>query len=322
MKRNWIRVLKVILRREDTNGKVVEMVFGNNFPNWDLEINVSIHKYMSALKDTATITISNLTYSQVIQIINGKLYNVEVIAGYQNGNQMCVFKGQVLRISNTLLSDRTNEIIILCGSSMIAKYSQRFLNFSLQSGLNTYSAIKFITARAGIKDGDSNVSTQLKKDFLQQVQTETKSVGSFLENLTQNNETYILNVDESNGVKFSIYDSAVSNNRVINLKGVQFLGGYPQLDSNGLRFTILPTFSFMVGDVILVENALISLSPVNSLSNINQQAGYYLDTSRTDGMGAYMIMELSYKLTNRSSQFSCSINAKARSLISNYIGVK
>ena len=321
MERNWIRVLKVILRRETEEGKVVEMVFGDNFPNWDLQLDVSIHKYMSALKDTATITISNLTYSQVIKIVNGKLYNVEIIAGYRNGNQMTFFKGQVLRISNTLKFDRTNQIIILCGSSMIAKFSQRFLNFSLQSGMNTYSAIKFLSARAGIKDKDSDVSTQLKKDFLQQVQTETKTFGSFLENLIQNNETYVLNVDESNGVKFSIYDSAVSNNRVIDLSNVQFVGGYPQLDSSGLNFTILPTFSFMCGDVVLIDNAMISLEAVSDLENLSSQPGYYLDRSRSDGKGAYMIMQITYNLTNRSPTFSCTIFAKARSLISNYIGV-
>lgn len=312
--RNWIRVLKVKLIQSIENGKGREMVFGDNFPDYDMKIDVTINKYMSALKDNATITIANLTYAQVIQIVNGKYYGVEIIAGYRDGNQTCVFKGAVLRISNTLNDDRTNDIIILCGSNLMARFSQRFLNFSLQSGMNTYSAIKFLSARAGIKN--SNISTQFKKDFLQQVATETKTIGSYLDSLATNNPNIVISADETTGATFSIFDASKSNNRVINLRDVQYTGGYPRLDSTGLSFSILPTFAFQCGDVVMIDNSLISLEAVSSIGEMETQSGYYLDKQ-----GAYMITSITYRLANRGSQFGCNITAKARSLISNYIGV-
>ena len=311
----WLRVLKVKLKRAVDSSSAKEIVFGDNFPDYDLNIQVNVYKYMSALKDYCTIKIDNLSYSEVIQIVMGKFYSVEIVAGYRNGNQMTVFKGAVLRINNTLLSqNRTNQIIILAGCNLIAKFSQATLNFSLQSNLNTYSAIKFITERAGVKN--SSVSTQLKKSFLNQVKTETNTAGSFLEALANNNSTYILNSDSSDGMTFSIYDAALSNNRIIKIKNMQLIGGYPQLSKDGLTLSVLPTFNFMCGDVIKVDNSVISLQSTLSTSNLSNQPGYYLDKD-----GAYMIVQVDYELTNRSSEFSCNITAKARSLISNYIGV-
>lgn len=320
MGQNWVRVLQVKLKQDLGNGKGREIVFGDNFPNYDLQIEVQVNKYMSALKDNALITISNLTYSEVINIVNGKYYSVEIIAGYRNGNQMCVFKGAILRISNTLKSDRTNVISILCGSNLIARYSQKFLNFSLKSGMNTYSAIKFLSARAGIKNG--NISEQFKKDFLQQVQTETKTIGGYLEALTTDNASFVLNADASANSTFSIYDARRSNNRVINLADAQFIAKMPSLNSSGLNFTLMPVFNFMCGDVVLIDNAMISLSKVDSLDNLTNQPGYYLDTSNEgSSLGAYVIINITYTLCNRSSEFSCNITAKARSLLSNFIGV-
>lgn len=320
MGQNWVRVLKVKLKQDLGGGKGREVVFGDNFPNYDLQIEVEVNKYMSALKDNALIKISNLTYSEVINIVNGQYYSVEIIAGYQDGNQMCVFKGAILRISNTLNFSRTNIISILCGSNLIARYSQKFLNFSLKSGMNTYSAIKFLSARAGIKNG--NISEQFKKDFIQQVQTETKTIGSYLESLTTNNPSFIVNADSSSGSTFSIYDARKSNNRVINLANAQFIAKVPSLNSSGLNFTLMPVFDFMCGDVVLIDNAIISLSAVDSIDNVTSQPGYYLDTSNEgSSLGAYVIINITYTLCNRSSEFSCNITAKARSLLSNFIGV-
>ena len=310
----WLRVLKVKLKRAVDSSSAKEIVFGDNFPDYDLNMTVNVYKFMSALRDYCTIKIDNLSYSEVIQIVMGKFYSIEVVAGYRNGNQMTVFKGTVLRINNTLKQDRTNQIIILAGCNLIAKFSQATLNFSLQSNLNTYSAIKFITERAGITN--SSVSTQFKKSFLNQVKTETNTAGSFLEALANNNSTYIINSDSSDGMTFSIYDAALSNNRIIKIKNMQLIGGYPQLSKDGLTFSVLPTFNFMCGDVIKIDNAIISLQSTTSTSNLSNQPGYYLDKD-----GAYMIIELDYSLTNRDSEFSCNITAKARSLISNYIGV-
>lgn len=317
--RNWIRVLQVKLKQNLENGRGREVVYGDNFPDYDLKISVKVNKYMSAVKDNALITISNLLYSDVIAIMNGKFYSVEIVAGYRDGNQMCVFKGAILRISNTLNDDRTNEISILCGSNLIARYSQRFLNFSFKSGMNVYSAIKFLSERAGIRN--SNISTQFKKDFIQQAETETNTIGGFLESLTKNNEYFVLNADASSGSTFSIYDARRSNNRIIDLSNMQYIGDYPQLNSGGLTFTVLPTFDFMCGDVVLIDNAMISLEAVTSINELEEQPGYYLDRyNDSTSLGAYVIISITYTLNNRGGNFGCQINAKARSLLSNFIG--
>ena len=123
--RNWVRVLKVKLKQDLGNGQGMEIVFGDKYPDYDLKITVKVNKYMSALKDNALIKIANLTYGEVINIINGKYYSVEIVAGYRDGNQITVFKGAILRVSNTLKEDRTNEISILCGHYPKQIYSNR-----------------------------------------------------------------------------------------------------------------------------------------------------------------------------------------------------
>ena len=313
--KNWMRVLKVVLKRKnDLNGQAI--VFGDNkYPFENLDINVQIFKYMSTAKDNALISITNLTYSKVIEIMVSKFYSVEIICGYEYGNQFLVFKGQVLRISNTLLSNRSNVINILCGSDLIARFSQATLNFSLNSGINMYSAISFMAKASGINKVNTNISNQFKRQFLSDNISSNDTIGSFLTNMTNNNPYYIINSDASTGSTFSIFDARKSNNRVIKIKNGDFIGGFPRLDSEGLTFSVLPSFNFAPGDVIIIDNSLINLENITNIGQLSTQPGMYLDKN-----GAYMIMSIDYKLENRSSSFACNIKAKARSLISNYIG--
>ena len=315
MNKCWMRVLKIILK-QNLGSKARIITFGDNWPNEDLSIKVNINKYMSPVKDSCLITIQNLTYYQIVQIMTGKFYSVEVVCGYRYGNQFTVFKGGILRISNTLNDDRTNTVNILCGSDLIARYSQNSLNFNLNSGINVYSAIKFMAKMSGVKDADLNISTQFKKQVIQDNSSSNDTLGSFLSNLGNTNSSYIMNSDASNGSTFSIFDARKSNNRVITLKDVNFIGGYPSLTSEGLQFSILPSFNFMCGDVVIVDNSLITLENITSQSQISEQPGMYLDKN-----GAYMILEIKYTLQNRGSGFTCTIYSRARSLISNYIGV-
>lgn len=324
---NWIRTLKVIFTEHLEGKKGREIVYGDKYPNPDLEIEVIINKYAATMKDTAVITITNMTYDSVINITRNKIFDVKVVCGYRNGGEFIVFDGAVSKINNTFLNgDRSNKMIILCTSKFIARYCQNTLNFTLTSGLNVYSAIKFMCGRAGISEMNTNVSTQLKKQFLNEVNSvSNQSISSFIDALTKNNPTYIVNTDNQNGAVFSIFDAAKSNSRVIKIKNSQLLV-YPTLSSSGLRLSVLPTFNFKCGDTIMVNNALINLEAIDSLDNLSQQSGIYLDTSAKideitgDSYGAYMVLELEYRLSNRSAEFSCNIIAKARSLISNYVG--
>ena len=314
-KKAWMRVLNVIF----TSRKLKKSFsFGSNYLNRkdDLGISCKISKYMSALKDTATITISNLTYNEITQLVMGEFYDVEIWAGYQKGNVNKVFSGGVLYISNQLNSDKTHKAIILCASQLVARFGQSRLNLSLNSGINMYSAIEFICRRAGIRD--SNVSTQFKKQFLKEVLTVNDSPASWIDRICQSNKSYITNSDSILEHTFSIFDANLSNGRIIKLKNSDILltGGYPRLTSQGLNLSLLPTFNFICGDTIEIDNSIIDISITTNNEVTENKAAYF------NQLGLYMIMEMEYNLNNRSQTFDLKLKCKNRDFVSNYVGGK
>ncbi len=309
----WIRLLSVKL--SSTKFKK-QMVFGENHlgGNPDLNIVVSGNKYMSALKDACTIKISNLTYAEVVQIINGEFYDVEITCGYKTTGGFTIFKGGVLYISNAIEDNKTNTIIILCGSNLVARFHQRRLNLSLNSGINVYSALKYVCRLSGIQE--ATISSQLKKVLLNEMTTCKGTAASIFDAFAQTNENLIINSDASLFGEFSIFDATRSNARVIRLEQstIELSGGYPQLTTDGLRVTLLPTFGFMCGDVIKIDNSIIQI-PVQSQSEIQKNYGYFIDEE-----GKYMIFEIAYNLCNRSAQFSMELTCKKRQFVSDYFG--
>ena len=156
----WMRELTVIF----SNGKKKIIYGDNNKENRpDLSLDIKINKYLGSVKDNATIRISNLTYYEIVTLIEGKFTDVEIKAGYKEIGSHTVFKGGVIYISNSLGDRKTNTAIILCASNLVAKYQQKNLNLSIHSGVNIYSAIKTICKHAGIRN--TNISTQFKKEF-------------------------------------------------------------------------------------------------------------------------------------------------------------
>lgn len=311
----WLRILEVHLTSRLLKRK---FVFGANDEVKDNNLNITVtgNKYMSTLKDSCTIKIDNLTYAEVIAIIKGQYYDVEVKCGYRDIGSRTIFKGGVLYISNALNSDKTNTIIILCTSQLVAKYGQSRLNLTLNSGINMHSAIKFACKKAGITNAE--ISTQFKKKFLQDTLLVDDSIGNWIDKLTQTNSTYIVNSDMSQTTSsiLSIYDANKSDRRVIKLTDdfINLAGGYPQLNQQGLELSVMPTFSFVCGDVIEIDNSLISL-PVQNKDEVTKNYGYFLDEE-----GQYMIIEQSFNLQNRGSNFSIMLSCKARDLVSKFSG--
>lgn len=308
----WIRRLEVSLTSTKLKKK---LVFGANHLEGkdDLYIDVRGHKYMSTLKDECVIKIKNLTMSEVVQIIQGQFYDVEVKAGYKSSSEMTIFSGGVLYISNEIDDRKSNTIIILCASKMIAKYGQSRLNLTLNSGINLHAAINFICKRAAIPN--TNVSTQFKKKFLQDVTNINTNAANWIDQLCASNDTYISNSDSILGSSFSIFDSAKSNNRVITLRSDNIiLQSYPQLNADGLSLKVMPTFNFMCGDTIKIDNSIIQI-PVSNKSEISKNYGYYLDKD-----GYYMIYQMQYALQNRGSEFNLQMLCKSRSLVSKLAG--
>lgn len=312
-KKAWKRVLTVTLK--STKFKKA-FVFGENYLEGkdDLYIRANIKKYMSSLKDIATIEIDNITYNEMSQIIMGEFYDVEIRAGYQKGNINKVFSGGVLYLSNKLNPDKTNTLYILCASNLVAKYGQSRINLTLNSGINLYSAIEFICRRAGVPN--SNVSTQFKKIFLDEVMNVNDNVGTWIDKLCSNNSSYITNSDSVLENTFSIFDSTKSNSRVIALKNSDILltGGYPRLTTDGLTLNMLPTFNFICGDIIKIDNSILDISVTTKEEIAKNYAAYFSQK------GEYMITEMNYELENRGQTFNLELHCKNRDRISAYIG--
>lgn len=306
----WMRILTVSFTSAKLKKKIT---FGENYLQGknDLNIDISVHKYMSSLKDSCSVRISNIPYNIIVQLIQGQYYDLEIKAGYRDIGAQTIFKGGVLYMSNSLDDSHTSTLIVLGAANLVAKYGQQRINLTLNSGINLYSALNYICKKAGIPN--STISSQFKKQFVQDIVSVDQTAGSFFNAIANNNGNFIINSDGSFGSNVLMYDSSRSKNRVINLTSsvANFTGGFPQLDSNGLTFSIMPTISLMCGDVVKIDNSVIDIS-VASGNNYSQfTKGYYLDKE-----GMYTIYEVEYKLQNRGSAFSANILAKSYSLIS------
>lgn len=309
----WMRVLTVTL----TSTKLKkQFTFGANYTKGkdDLNIDVTIHKYMSSMKDEAVVKIDNLTYNEITQLMMGEFYDIDIYTGYRKANIDKVFSGGVFYMSNKLNANKTNTLIIICTSKLVAKYGQNRLNLTLNSGINLYSAINFICRRAGIPN--SNVSTQLKKEFLDEVIQINDTATSWLDKLCSSHTNLIPNADATLGQTFSIFDANRSNNRCIKLtpNNILLTGGYPRLTSEGLDLTILPSFNFMCGDTIQIDNSIIDVSVSTKSEVAHNYAAYFSQK------GQYMIYQMVYRLQNRGSDFTLRLMCKNRDRISAYVG--
>lgn len=314
MLKAWMRDLQVILSSSLTKKK---LIFGQEWKKGrdDLAISIEGSKYLSSMKDNFTIQISNLTYKELIQLIKGEYYGIEIKAGYRSRGAETIFKGSVIYMSYKKQNVSTNTVIILAGSNLVAKYGQSRMNLSLSSGINMYSALNFICKRAGISN--SNVDADFKNRVIRDVTSVQGNISNWLDMFCSANN-FIVSSDSSYGNDVSIINPYKTNNRVINLTSdkVVLVSGYPKLTSDGLSMTVLPTFNFMPMDVILIDNSLIDLSTYsNSSKEFNKSM--FLDED-----GKYLITQLDYSLENRDSQFSVSITAKARSLYSKMTAVE
>lgn len=308
----WKRLLEVTLTtQERVGGKVRQLKFGKSN---GYSIRVVGTKLMSSLADQCTIYISNLPYSVIMQIIASKYYDVEIKAGYETCGTKTVFNGGLLYISNRFDDTKTNTAILICASKLVARYGQSRMNLTLNSGINLYAAINYAARRMGIRD--TAISTQLQRLLTQQVTSLNTTFPEFLNNLAKQNESFIINADNTLGNTFSLYDSNKSNMRIIRLSrnNIDLSGGYPTLTNDGLSLTIMPTINLMCGDVIQIDNSLIDIS-VQNKSEITSNYAYYFNEN-----GYYTLYQISFTLENRGPSFSYDLLCKNRSLVSKFIG--
>jgi len=305
--RAWDRVLGVILT---STSKKLQVSYGLNDTD-NLEISISGNKYLSALKDNFSVTITNLTYNEVVRLIAAEMNEIQIVCGYKHGGSRCIFKGGCLAISNQKQDASTNSIIFICPSKLVSIYNKQRLNLTLNSGINMYSALSIICKQAGINN--PKISKEFKSRLLTQAITTSSSAGNIIEQICNQNTTYVVNADASYDSGVSVWDAYREDTRVIPLspKNIIVANGYPTLSSSGLTLYVLPVFNFMPGDVIQIDNAYIDISQSSKdevLSEPNK--AIYLDPK-----GEYMIHEIAYTLTNRGSQFSLRLLCKRRSLL-------
>lgn len=310
----WMRDLQVSF---SSSLMKKQLVFGTQWKQGkdDLAISIEGTKYLSSLKDSFTIRISNLTYGELIQLIKGQYYDIEIKAGYRSRGAETIFKGAVIYMSYEKKSPTTNTVIVLAGSKLVAKYGQSRMNLGLKSGINMYAALKFICKRAGVSN--ANIDQSLKNRTINDVASVQGTAASWIDNFCSSNN-FIASSDSSYSNDATIINPYKTNNRVIKLDSekVTLVSGYPKLNSDGLSMTILPTFNFMPADVIVIDNSIIDIS-VNSASGKEFNKAAFLDED-----GKYVITQLEYDLNNRDDSFNVNILAKARSLFSNITGVE
>lgn len=309
----WMRQIEIRLYSQLTKKKIV---FGGDSPS-QLTISVKGAKYLSALKDKGTVAISNLTYAQITELILGQYDDIEIWAGYRTQQLQCYFKGAVSYISDKIQARRDNTCYILYASKMVASYSKSRMNFNLNSGINLYSAFNYICLTNGISP--SHLPQSLRQEFLSEVTENYGTPATLADQLAANTSQFTIDTDPSidGGGVINCTNIADKRQIRINQDSINFTKGNPTLDKDGLHITILPTFCFKPGDIIIIDNAIIDVS----ISDANQVASTF-KSNYLDSNGAYMVMEVNYDFANREKTFEINLKCRALSIIANVVGAK
>lgn len=307
MAKCWMRVIKVELISRITNSL---LVFGDDETD-NLRITITGTKYPATNKDKGIIKLYNLTYNTLFKIMYGEYYKVRIYAGYRGGNIVKIFDGAVAYISNAIHSAHDWECYINFASDVVANYSQKRINFNLNSSINYWTALDQICRAAGIND--AHIDENLKDYVLTETQAGYKSFSTILDSNTFNiNGEYMLNTD---GVGSVIDITTLKGKRVINIDTSKILigGGNPRVSSEGLEMQLIPNFDYRVGDILHIDNSILNVS-INSADVTSQFPTNYMDTN-----GLYMIKELNFTLENRGDTFMYNVKARAVDWIKQFI---
>ena len=302
----WMRLLTVELTSTLTKQKIT---FGDKQDDFSIKVNGT--KYLSCLKDSCVVTISNLSYTQIVQLTYYKFTQIEVKAGYRTTGSVSIFKGYILSISPKQQSKIENEVYLLCTSKMLGLYNDRLINLSLNSGINMYSALSFIGKYAGIPH--SNISESFKNKVITRCINTSGGAASIIEQLVNQGQTYVAQTDNTLDSIITIWDVYRTDKRVMELRKDNIIinHGYPTLSSEGLTLYVLPTFNFMPGDVIKIDNAIIdiSTSSIEEVKSTPSKAVYM------DEFGEYMIYQVEYSFENRGETFELKLTCKKKDLL-------
>ena len=297
MKYPWIRILKVTL-----SNQVGSTITLGGIGSKSLDITVDAIKKFSPLQDEAKVTITNLGYTQMLQIIRGQYFNIKIECGYTNRGTQTIFNGGILYMSNELVDKQMNKVIILCASKLIARFGQVRMSLTLNSSINLYTAMNFVLKHAGIDT--YTLSPDLKSQKLgDYFNLKTSTPQNYLTYFQEGYDNIIKGIssDNSNGSSVNILSTSKRRKMVINNDVIDISNGYPQMTNSGLSLTVVPIANFMPGDIIVVDNSMIDIS-ASTMSDFKQNI-----PSRLQQDGSYVLSEVRYVLQNRGQNFYCSL---------------
>lgn len=315
------------------SAKVKNFVWNDNFAHTlereyisdQLSISVKGTKKLSALEDNGVCEISNLTYSAISQIILGQYYKIEIWAGYRTqADLQCFMRGEIAYISNEIVMRRDHKCYIIFASELVAGYSQRRINFNLNSGINLYAAMRYIFLTSGINA--SLLPESLKNEVYTEIQSKWGTPATLAETLANNSINYTISSDSA--LDGNLVDCSTLNDKRwirIDANTISFRKGNPRVNSDGLSISLLPTFNFKTGDIIIIDNSIVNVNETSLQGVQSNFSANYIDTtfvhSDTPQLGAYMIRQIDFAFENRGETFEVNILARAVSIIVNTLGV-
>lgn len=316
----WMRILTVRLYNDSGD----EFIIGNGEDS--LKLHVEVHKYRGVMKDTATIDIYNLSYAQHADLLRRNLFNVEVIAGYENAgsitedvkkyksNKITVFKGGVIYINNVKTSNNTTKATISCGAALkTLPMFQKRLSLTYNAGTNLYAVLVDLNAKAG--NANAYVDDTLKEEVLKANLSANCSLSEWVQKvLGMSEQYYVTNADASNyDTIYSILNASLYETSSAKLKSVPIVTSdvsvetYPTVTSDGIVINLTPTYMLSPGDTIKLDNAAQALIQIENTS-ASSNYGYYINKQD----GTYVVSELLYHLDNRGEDFTMEVKAIAR----------
>lgn len=309
-KRCWIRQIQVTLTSKKTKQK---MVFDNTDSKRSYNMDIQGVKKVSPREDNGVLTISNLEYDIMMKIVLLEYYDIEIKAGYKSiGDLQTIVKGEVSFISQKIHSKHDVDTYITYASPFVARYSQKRMNFNINSGFNVYGAMNYICQMSGIGKR-VNIDPTLKLKFLNEVYTNYDTTTTVLDDLNKQTSNFLLTADGStDGSIFNIINPARARKILVDPNHIAIGKGNPTVTSDGLRITLFPTRNYCPGDILCIDNGLIDVSIQNASAVMNTFNTNFLDQS-----GQYMILQIDYHFQNRGPAFEFNIQARMMDYIRN-----
>lgn len=277
-----------------------------------LSITISGSKSNALMRDKGIITITNLPYDKILEIIEYEYYTIDIYAGYLDTGLTLIHSGGVSYISKKIFSHHDEETYICYASKFVAKYSQERMKFYFNSSINIYAALSYMQNETNMR---VSMNPELKQRVLDHTTELNGSITTILDAImSEAGGDYTLDTDyiDSNVINIT----KTEDKRRINLdeRYLSVAKGNPTLSTEGLDIYLLPAMDYKIGDIIHIPNAIIDMS-IASADVTSTFTSNYVDTN-----GEYMIYKLDYTLQNRGSEFIYHVKARALSVIKNLTG--